>query len=842
MENNPLLLVRALSKMVERRLLSPAQFEGEIDRLTTMPEFPFAAVNITIGRSEISVGTIGEGPPSTTQVIALGSSDRHQHAQLSVWPKRGEAFESVDLLAAVPLLESAFASWWMKDRRSAKGDLITYSPEVMSRCEAAFHLALADNSEFCVLFVDLDNFGEVNKAKGHSAGDEAIRLMSGFLEARVTAFGVLIHFGGDEFVAVLAGVRTDHAIAMAVEMLADARTFDFGTDPVPVGLSIGMATTSCSAATSFTDLLNEANFALNNLVKKDGSTKGSVRIAGAQSPIQSNSIPYEVLAVTLRSGLGPESNIRVFENEWLNGLHALARQRVTAGITVGEIAAQLRIWFSLLKIESGAGIGSTVPFVGLSSLELSISEIDLISVVARLILEESCRTGVAMGILEVNFTETTASLYYDSIVQITVPNLSSIRSGSFSLGVPQTILVRTDDAHAAGLCFEPSQFMLVEVGHSVVRILSRLAAEHVVIDDRPVRGGGLPDFWELAISKIITRLAELPNVRRIVILNPKGEHYETTKRLLAPKEWNFDHYQYKCAVPKQLISAAVDRIQDSVSIHADEIDALRSLIELYKEPFALAFGGVGGAAPGIMLQRTIQDPHIALDIEDGCRVETAERAYPIVLELIRKSSNDDTSITDQEGEELRELTDFKIVLSTPETGKIPRFFSSPNEAARLEEYFQQQFLSKDGRFGSAFNQDDAWERVLAHVMWSVTKGSRKPFSTRRAIIVLPHVPDPEPEEVAPLGLVSVRFLPQPRSNEIVLNTSFTWRTVEALIGLPYSLYGSIRVSETARDRLAELTGCRVRLGFVSYVANSLHFFMSNQCQLIARQIVNESSD
>jgi len=842
MESSLLLLVRELTRTVERRLLSPAQFDFAIDQLTKVSGFPFAAINYKIESSNLSVGSIGEGPPATTHAIALGSGLRHQRAQLSVWTKNFEDFESVDPIAALPLLENAFASWWMKDRRSPKGDLLFYSPEVRQKCESAFQLARAEKSEFCVLFMDLDNFKTVNEQMGHAGGDKVIRTMAGFLEAQVKELGVLIHFGGDEFLAVLPDARTDVAIAFAIKLLSDAKSFDFGAGSVHVGISIGMATTIRSAAGTFEAFYNESNQTLMNLVKHSAVNKGSVRMSGEDPVGLSSSIPYDVLALTLRTGLGLGKNKRVFENDWINALLFLARERCAAGLSIALISEELKAWHALLKVDPSAKVRSTVPFLGLSCLNVSIPEIDLISVAARLILENSFQTGQRSGEIKVVFTAIEATIVYGSVTQMTVSNPGTVSAGTVSLGVPSIIASQVEQVSSAEFFFEPSHYILVEVGHSAVRTLSRLAAEHVVIDDRPVRGGGLPDFWELAISRIITRLAELPNVKKIVILNPSGESYETTGRLLNPNDWDIDYYHYKCAVPKELIVSARDRIRDSVSIHLDEIDALRSLTEVYKAPMSLTHGKKSMAAAGIMLLRELQDANISLRIEDGCRVETAERAYPIVLEIIRKNSIDDVTITDQDGEKLRELTDFKIVLTTPTDGRIPRFFSSDEETARLEQYFENEFLSEKGRFGSAFKLDGAWDRVLAHVAWSVTTGSRKPFSTRRAILVLPHTPDSSPGEVAPLGLVAVRLLPQPHGNEIVLNISFTWRTVEALIGLPYSLYGSIRLSETARDQLTRLTGRKVRLGFLSYVANSLHFFMSSQCQLIARQIVNESSD
>ena len=75
---------------------------------------------------------------------------------------------------------------------------------------------------------------------------------------------------------------------------------------------------------------------------------------------------------------------------------------------------------------------------------------------------------------------------------------------------------------------------------------------------------------------------------------------------------------------------------------------------------------------------------------------------------------------------------------------------------------------------------------------------------------------------------------------------FVWRTVEAFIGLPYSLYGSIKLAQSLLSKLnADLpkgTSTPFRMGELTYIALSLHMRSDGVHRRIAKRIVDESSE
>ncbi len=60
-----------------------------------------------------------------------------------------------------------------------------------------------DGSRFALLFIDLDNFKNINDTFGHDQGDEVIRQIAHHLKATLPADNFLCRRSGDEFIAVL---------------------------------------------------------------------------------------------------------------------------------------------------------------------------------------------------------------------------------------------------------------------------------------------------------------------------------------------------------------------------------------------------------------------------------------------------------------------------------------------------------------------------------------------------------------------------------------------------------------------------------------------------------------
>ena len=103
--------------------------------------------------------------------------------------------------------------------------------------------SIADRPQVAVVVFDLDHFGLVNKQHGHQVGDEVLRAFGGILRNRFRASDLVVRYGGEEFIAVLAGANAADAlrIAESVRTKLEATTIDSPSGPICVTVSAGVA-------------------------------------------------------------------------------------------------------------------------------------------------------------------------------------------------------------------------------------------------------------------------------------------------------------------------------------------------------------------------------------------------------------------------------------------------------------------------------------------------------------------------------------------------------------------------------------------------------------------------
>jgi diguanylate cyclase (GGDEF)-like protein len=91
-----------------------------------------------------------------------------------------------------------------------------------------------------VLFIDIDNFKQVNDSLGHDAGDELLKVLAGRLTEVMGAD--VFRVGGDEFVAVREDLDSRSAEAVAAAVVAAlGPPVQIGAHRFPTGASVGLA-------------------------------------------------------------------------------------------------------------------------------------------------------------------------------------------------------------------------------------------------------------------------------------------------------------------------------------------------------------------------------------------------------------------------------------------------------------------------------------------------------------------------------------------------------------------------------------------------------------------------
>ena len=90
---------------------------------------------------------------------------------------------------------------------------------LQERIKLAIHRAKREKSNFAVLFIDLDNFKNVNDSLGHPIGDNLLQQVTRELSRHVRGVDTLARLGGDEFILLAEVNDQGHAEAVAQKAL-----------------------------------------------------------------------------------------------------------------------------------------------------------------------------------------------------------------------------------------------------------------------------------------------------------------------------------------------------------------------------------------------------------------------------------------------------------------------------------------------------------------------------------------------------------------------------------------------------------------------------------------------
>jgi diguanylate cyclase (GGDEF)-like protein len=108
---------------------------------------------------------------------------------------------------------------------------------------AALERARAAQTEFALLFIDLDEFKHVNDSQGHAVGDLLLQAAAQRLRALLRPTDHVVRFGGDEFIVFLDPSEGDLQIAAVAARIVAAFThaFSIADDVQVVGTSVGIS-------------------------------------------------------------------------------------------------------------------------------------------------------------------------------------------------------------------------------------------------------------------------------------------------------------------------------------------------------------------------------------------------------------------------------------------------------------------------------------------------------------------------------------------------------------------------------------------------------------------------
>ncbi len=136
----------------------------------------------------------------------------------------------------------------------------------------------ADDATGALLFIDLNDFKEINDSHGHEVGDQLLTIAAKRLKTGLRSCDIIGRPGGDEFVALVPDVDQEIADELAGRLaLALEKPYSIGSEKLRCAASIGLALYPKNANT-LTGLLREADQAM---YRAKARCRGAIEINSA---------------------------------------------------------------------------------------------------------------------------------------------------------------------------------------------------------------------------------------------------------------------------------------------------------------------------------------------------------------------------------------------------------------------------------------------------------------------------------------------------------------------------------------------------------------------------------
>jgi diguanylate cyclase (GGDEF)-like protein/PAS domain S-box-containing protein len=132
------------------------------------------------------------------------------------------------------------------------------------RVQHSLALARRTKRSVAVMFLDLDDFKNVNDTLGHDAGDRLLQAVAQRLVDTMRTTDTVARLAGDEFAVLLEGIDSIQDIERPAAALVDAlgEPFALGESGVQVGISVGVALSTPDSDAE--ELLSNADIAMYN--------------------------------------------------------------------------------------------------------------------------------------------------------------------------------------------------------------------------------------------------------------------------------------------------------------------------------------------------------------------------------------------------------------------------------------------------------------------------------------------------------------------------------------------------------------------------------------------------
>ncbi len=113
----------------------------------------------------------------------------------------------------------------------------------LDRLNLALERSRRSGDPLAVLFLDFDNFKEINDSRGHAAGDRVLSTLGERLSGLLRPMDTVARFGGDEFTFLFEGLTSEREVVLIADRITQATGQPIEVDgtPLTATVSIGIA-------------------------------------------------------------------------------------------------------------------------------------------------------------------------------------------------------------------------------------------------------------------------------------------------------------------------------------------------------------------------------------------------------------------------------------------------------------------------------------------------------------------------------------------------------------------------------------------------------------------------
>ncbi|MBR6619767.1 MAG: GGDEF domain-containing protein [Clostridia bacterium] len=762
---------------------------------------------------DYTYGVAGKGREQLSKVCKL---EDDYELQIKIWQDNHEL--------TLDICEELFKAYWNNNYcDSVCGLPATDRGVFTSKCDKTIEKWQKNEKNIAFVMMDLDNFKQVNSKHGYNIGTDVISEFSRILFKAIDGKGILIHQNGDEFDLLFTYEKYTQIIELLHLIYIEVKKHKFySVKDLDLTMAIGVYIITPEEQTNFLIARGKAEAAYHPKEKNGTKQRNSIRI------VKDKNFPFvrdDILETGLLRVLANVYNENLFHNIFLDYISYM----VSNIVRLDEIQDKVKTYLDWINPTYDSKHRSTA-FCEKWDTSISLSYFDIILACLQGLLKNNniAKNNLSLKIdkndIQINIEGETILHYCDS-------SICGSLSWSHKKNTVLTESVKTNRS------------VLVLAGYTTELNLPKDVFYKIVkVDARPFLGGGLPDLWAATLSELINCMKENPNFNDIAIFGDFQNTKNVIEYLTKISLWDASKMQYiskKTYKPYRDVLEFKDKFSNHINTFNDEKNLIKHVFECHKSMNDLiASENERNMSSNRFMKRVLPNDHLKLEIIDGCKTDTISHAFPIVLEILRGKLDKTKVIIDQAGRQLLELTDFKILLENPQKDKLPEYYLSDREI--LDDYYNSVFIEPEGLFRKRIDKNDQLQETINHVVLAIS--GEKKYATRRAILIVDN--EITHGNYSPLGLVSIWLTPRFVNDNVVIDYSYTWRTVEAIVGLPLSLYASVKFAEyltnIIKEKAIDKSG-NIELGQVSYIAHSLHMFTDEEGMNIVRGIINEVS-